>query len=64
MSKLPPVDLTFLLLENPARQMHMTSYQLFKLPPRQKSTFIPKPAAKPDRRSEQLTSTFDLEDIT
>jgi len=42
MSKLTPVDLSFLLLENPSRQMHMTAYQLFRLPPRQKTTFIPR----------------------
>ncbi len=55
MSKLSPVDLSFLLLETPARPMHMTAYQIFRLPPRQKTTFIPKllaayrndPVAKP-----------------
>ena len=55
MSKLSPVDLSFLLLENPGRQMHMTAYQVFRLPPREKKTFIPKllasyrsgPVAKP-----------------
>lgn len=42
MSRLTPIDLTFLLLETPARQMHMAAYQLFRLPARQKTTFIPK----------------------
>ena len=42
MSRLTPIDMTFLLLETPARQMHMAAYQLFRLPGRQKSTFIPK----------------------
>lgn len=55
MSKLSPVDLSFLLLETPSRQMHMTAYQVFRLPPREKNTFIPRllaayrsgPVAKP-----------------
>ena len=42
MSKLTPIDLSFLLLETPSRQMHMAAYQLFKLPAREKNTFIPK----------------------
>ena len=42
MSKLSPVDLSFLLLEAPTRQMHMTAYQVFRLPPREKKTFIPR----------------------
>jgi WS/DGAT/MGAT family acyltransferase len=55
MSKLTPVDLSFLLLETATRPMHMTAYQIFRLPARQKTTFIPKllaayrsdPVAKP-----------------
>lgn len=55
MSKLTPVDLSFLLLETATRPMHMTAYQIFRLPARQKATFIPKllaayrsdPVAKP-----------------
>ena len=55
MSKLSPVDLSFLLLETPSRQMHMTAYQVFRLPAREKKTFIPRllaayrsgPVAKP-----------------
>jgi WS/DGAT/MGAT family acyltransferase len=55
MSKLSPVDLSFLLLETPTRQMHMTAYQIFRLPAREKKTFIPRllaayrsgPVAKP-----------------
>lgn len=42
MSKLTPIDLSFLLLENSSRQMHMAAYQMFKLSGRQKNTFIPK----------------------
>ena len=42
MSKLAPLDLAFLLLENPARQMHMAAYQVFRLPGRQKTTFVPR----------------------
>ena len=42
MSKLSPVDLTFLLLESPSRQMHMTAYQVFRLPPRERHSFIPR----------------------
>ena len=55
MSKLSPVDMVFLLLETPTRPMHMTGYQIFRLPGRQKKTFIPRlleayrsgPVAKP-----------------
>jgi WS/DGAT/MGAT family acyltransferase len=55
MSKLSPVDLSFLLLETSTRPMHMTAYQIFRLPARQKTTFIPRlldayrsdPVAKP-----------------
>ena len=42
MSKVSPVDLSFLLLEASHRPMHMTAYQLFRLPARQKTTFIPR----------------------
>ncbi len=42
MSKLAPLDLAFLLMENPSRQMHMAAFQLFKLPGRQKNTYLPK----------------------
>jgi diacylglycerol O-acyltransferase len=55
MSKLSPVDLSFLLLETATRPMHMTAYQVFRLPPRQKNTYISRllnayrsgPVAKP-----------------
>ena len=58
MSKLSPVDLSFLLLESPTRQMHMTAYQVFRLPPRERHSFIPRllaayrsgPVAKPFNR--------------
>jgi diacylglycerol O-acyltransferase len=39
-SKLTPVDLSFLLLENPSRPMHMTAYQLFRPPAKQKASFV------------------------
>jgi len=42
MSKLKPLDMAFLLLENSARQMHMTAYQMFKVPARQKHSFVAK----------------------
>jgi WS/DGAT/MGAT family acyltransferase len=42
MSKLTPIDLAFLLLENPSRQVHMAAYQLFRIPARQRKTFVPK----------------------
>ncbi len=42
MSKLQPMDMAFLLLENSSRQMHMTSYQMFKVPARQKHSFVAK----------------------
>lgn len=55
MSKLSPVDLTFLLLETPTRPMHMTAYQVFRPPARQRATYVAKllaayrndPVAKP-----------------
>jgi diacylglycerol O-acyltransferase len=42
MSSLKPMDLAFLVLENSSRQMHMTAYQMFKLPARQKHSFVAK----------------------
>ncbi|MEH6580485.1 MAG: wax ester/triacylglycerol synthase family O-acyltransferase [Halioglobus sp.] len=39
MSSLKPMDMAFLLLENSSRQMHMTAYQMFKVPARQKQSF-------------------------
>ena len=42
MSKLKPMDMAFLLLENSSRQMHMTAYQMFKVPARQKHSFVAK----------------------
>jgi diacylglycerol O-acyltransferase len=42
MSKLQPMDMAFLLLENSSRQMHMTAYQMFKVPARQKHSFVAK----------------------
>jgi len=40
MSRLKPLDMAFLLLENSSRQMHMTAYQLFKVPARQQKSFV------------------------
>lgn len=40
MSNLKPMDLAFLVLENSSRQMHMTAYQMFKVPVRQKHGFV------------------------
>ena len=40
MSKLTPLDLAFLALENPSRMTHMAAYQVFSLPAGQKKTFI------------------------
>ena len=42
MSRLTPLDMAFLLLENSSRQMHMTAYQMFKVPARQKHSFVTK----------------------
>ena len=42
MSKVLPIDLTFLLLETPSRPMHMCAYQVFRIPARQRNTFIPR----------------------
>ena len=42
MSKLNPMDLAFFVLENSSRQMHMTAYQMLKVPARQKNTFVAK----------------------
>ena len=42
MSKLTPLDMAFLLLENSNRQVHMTAYQMFKVPARQKHSFVAK----------------------
>jgi diacylglycerol O-acyltransferase len=42
MSKLAPLDLSFLLLENSSNQMHMACYQLLRIPARQKTTFVAK----------------------
>ncbi|MGI9288311.1 MAG: wax ester/triacylglycerol synthase family O-acyltransferase [Pseudomonadales bacterium] len=42
MSRLKPIDLSFLLMENSSRQMHMTAYQMFKIPANQKNSFVPK----------------------
>jgi diacylglycerol O-acyltransferase len=42
MSKLTPIDLSFLLMENSSNQMHMACYQLLRIPARQKTTFVAK----------------------
>lgn len=41
MSKLTPVDLAFLALENPRRQVHMAAFQVFRIPANRRRTFIP-----------------------
>ena len=51
MSSIKPMDLAFFLLENTSRQMHMTAYQLFKVPARQKNSFVAK-VVKTYRNSE------------
>jgi WS/DGAT/MGAT family acyltransferase len=40
MNRLKPLDMAFLLLERSNRQMHMTAYQMFKIPARQKAGFV------------------------
>jgi WS/DGAT/MGAT family acyltransferase len=42
MSRLTPIDLAFLLLENPTRQVHMAAFQIFRIPAKQRKTFIPR----------------------
>ena len=51
MSSIKPMDLAFFLLENTSRQMHMTAYQMFKVPARQKTSFVAK-VVKTYRNSE------------
>ncbi len=57
MSKINPLDLAFFVLENSARQMHMTAYQMFKVPARQKNSF-PLKLLKTYRNSE-VTAPFN-----
>ncbi len=54
MSSIKPMDLAFFLLENTSRQMHMTAYQMFKVPARQKNNFVAK-VVKTFRNSEVTT---------
>lgn len=42
MIKIKPMDLTFLLLENATRRLHMTAYLMFQKPAGQETTFVPK----------------------
>ena len=42
MSRLTTLDMAFLLLENSSRQIHMTAYQMFKVPARQKNAWVNK----------------------
>jgi WS/DGAT/MGAT family acyltransferase len=51
------MDMAFLLLENSSRQMHMTAYQMFKVPARQKHSFVAK-VLKTFRNSE-VTAPFN-----
>ena len=41
MSRLTPVDLAFLALENPRRQVHMAAFQIFRIPANRRKTFVP-----------------------
>ncbi len=42
MSRLTPLDLAFLALENPSRPVHMAAYQVFRIPASQKNTLVPR----------------------
>ena len=42
MKRLSPVDLAFLVLENPSRQVHMAAFQVFQVPANQRRTFVPR----------------------
>ena len=57
MSNLKPIDLAFLVLENSSRQMHMTAYQMFKMPARQKDTFVAK--VRNAYRNSEVASPFN-----
>ena len=57
MSSLKPMDLAFLVLENSSRQMHMTAYQMLKVPARQKHSFVAK--LLDTFRSSEATAPFD-----
>ena len=57
MSKLKPLDMAFLLLENSSRQMHMTAYQMFKVPARQKHSFVNK--VLDTFRNSEVTAPFN-----
>ena len=42
MIKISPMDMSFLLLENATRRMHMTAFMMFQKPAGQESTFVPR----------------------
>ena len=42
MSKVNPMDMSFLLLENATRRMHMTAFMMFQKPKGQEASFVPK----------------------
>ncbi len=42
MSKVNPLDLAMIALENSNRQFHMTAWMLFEKPSRQRNTFVPR----------------------
>lgn len=42
MSRLSPLDVSFLLMENAVRRMHMTAFMMFRKPAGQKTTFVPR----------------------
>ena len=42
MKRLTPIDLAFLLLENPRRRVHMAAFQIFQIPAGLRKNFIPR----------------------
>ncbi len=57
MSKINAMDLSFLLLENATRRMHMTAFMLFKKPAGQQATFVPRLVAA--YRASQAAAPFN-----
>ncbi|SDU10307.1 Diacylglycerol O-acyltransferase [Pseudomonas pohangensis] len=42
MTKISPMDMVFLLMENATRRLHMTAFMMFKKPAGQEATFVPR----------------------
>ena len=42
MTRINPIDLSFLLLENAVRRMHMTAFMIFEIPAGQQDQFVPR----------------------